>query len=823
MHAWRTSTPNRAPLTLEPRRTPQTLTPDELQKLTLVLSNRAIANYVIELKHRKTSSGIGSQELKVSQLASIFERAGLTEDDLDLLLKILKLQGIPNDIFQLFDKNGVGLVMGGSVIAYLNMLAKSNAWIKEYVDQTVAAVYQYQRGARLDPAEFARCLIAGGFGRAEIQKLYQLVKKTHSLKMPPPEYPTNFGVDGKDLVPEFNCDVRDRVGQFCVGMVRRRKGTRVEVRFLEFGDEENEWLDVNKDSQRFAGFGTFSSREQRSSFQYNQRVWAFVQEPSPPRWRSGRVSRVYGCQVQVVYKVAGRSYKRWVIPAEIKDKSLEASRRVPDRKKRIERTEDGKWWVNQIIEVLDTAGRWEPAQVLSISGIELFVHYVNWGSRYDEWVHTVNDAFKLRPLGAEIPETERERQTKAAEKEFRGALRDKFGFEVVNMAADGNCLFRSFAFHVYGSQEEHAKVRAKCYDYLESERERFCNFIGEDFKSYVAKMRRINEWGGHVEIVVMRELFGVNVEIYHRGASTLEPKPIGDVCKDIPMIRLSFHGKNHYNSVVDPKNRKAIGESKARSKTVHDLTVADETKSGGLTRNATLERTISEEIVRRGSINPSLKALKDIKEELKFTEYDYLLACQSQLRDGVIPLGDSLNAVVTKLVNAVFAKKIKKSPEKKTALGKLRGSVDSMAASFVKQLPSLCEVKGGGVGVQDIIKNFESRLLEPILWRMVSVVASGEAKPPSASREDGKAASARREGGDGDDAGGPVEDVDGFLAVESDVCLPDLPLEGDQGDGKASTTAEPGATGPQMGASRPAPKPAQAADAARPGSGTSPE
>ena len=63
MHAWHLDAQPR-PLTFEPRRTPQTLTPDELQKLTLVLSNRAIAKYVIELKHRKTSSGIGSQELK---------------------------------------------------------------------------------------------------------------------------------------------------------------------------------------------------------------------------------------------------------------------------------------------------------------------------------------------------------------------------------------------------------------------------------------------------------------------------------------------------------------------------------------------------------------------------------------------------------------------------------------------------------------------------------------------------------------------------------------------------------------------------------------
>lgn len=61
---------------------------------------------------------------------------------------------------------------------------------------------------------------------------------------------------------------------------------------------------------------------------------------------------------------------------------------------------------------------------------------------------------------------------------------------------------------------------------------RICKLL----KGQHAKNRRINiyrciplfSWGGHIEIAAMRELYNVNVEIFHRGA-VLEPRPIGIV------------------------------------------------------------------------------------------------------------------------------------------------------------------------------------------------------------------------------------------------------------------------------------------------------
>eukprot|EP00954_Amorphochlora_amoebiformis_P009424 732477-Amorphochlora_amoeboformis.AAC.1 len=62
------------------------------------------------------------------------------------------------------------------------------------------------------------------------------------------------------------------------------------------------------------------------------------------------------------------------------------------------RTNDGKWWVGQIVEVLDTVGKWEPAAVKRIRGQKIFVHYVNWSSKWDEWLSVEKHAYKLRAL-----------------------------------------------------------------------------------------------------------------------------------------------------------------------------------------------------------------------------------------------------------------------------------------------------------------------------------------------------------------------------------------------------------------------------------------
>ncbi len=53
----------------------------------------------------------------------------------------------------------------------------------------------------------------------------------------------------------------------------------------------------------------------------------------------------------------------------------------------IQKTSDGRWTKDDYVEVLDTARKWLPAQVIRISEADdVFVHYDGWSSKWDEWI-----------------------------------------------------------------------------------------------------------------------------------------------------------------------------------------------------------------------------------------------------------------------------------------------------------------------------------------------------------------------------------------------------------------------------------------------------
>ena len=60
---------------------------------------------------------------------------------------------------------------------------------------------------------------------------------------------------------------------------------------------------------------------------------------------------------------------------------------------------------------------------------------------------------------------------------FQQAMKNQHGFEIREIADDGNCLFRAIADQVYGDQELHGLIREKCCNYIELRREHFREFI----------------------------------------------------------------------------------------------------------------------------------------------------------------------------------------------------------------------------------------------------------------------------------------------------------------------------------------------------------
>lgn len=141
------------------------------------------------------------------------------------------------------------------------------------------------------------------------------------------------------------------------------------------------------------------------------------------------------------------------------------------------------------------------------------------------------------------------------------------GKTILEMSADGNCLFRSISdqlYHDFGNG--HDEVRADICDYLEGHEDFFKLFLvldddenkdeedASDFASYVEKMRAEGEWGGNVELVAAARLYRRNVVVFSAtlAAFTIEhghanKSPAG------PDLLVSYHDNDHYNSVRDEK------------------------------------------------------------------------------------------------------------------------------------------------------------------------------------------------------------------------------------------------------------------------------
>jgi len=95
------------------------------------------------------------------------------------------------------------------------------------------------------------------------------------------------------------------------------------------------------------------------------------------------------------------------------------------------------------------------------------------------------------------------------------------------------------------------------------ERDFYSQYISEDFETYVARKRKDRVFGNHVEMQAISELYNRRIEVYDVEEFLKRPdsKPRNLFQSDYKSapIRLSYHNRNHYNSIFDP-NDPRIGE-----------------------------------------------------------------------------------------------------------------------------------------------------------------------------------------------------------------------------------------------------------------------
>ncbi|KAK0400367.1 hypothetical protein QR680_003464 [Steinernema hermaphroditum] len=139
---------------------------------------------------------------------------------------------------------------------------------------------------------------------------------------------------------------------------------------------------------------------------------------------------------------------------------------------------------------------------------------------------------------------------------FAQKMKDERGFHIVDMEGDGNCMFRAVAHQIYGDQKWHDEARKLCMDYMAKNKSEFSSFVTEDINDYIERKRKLDIHGNHLELQVMTEIYARPIEIYQYDTIPLRSfTPVhtneSPANANAP-IRLSYHGKTHYNAVVDP-------------------------------------------------------------------------------------------------------------------------------------------------------------------------------------------------------------------------------------------------------------------------------
>jgi hypothetical protein len=103
---------------------------------------------------------------------------------------------------------------------------------------------------------------------------------------------------------------------------------------------------------------------------------------------------------------------------------------------------------------------------------------------------------------------------------FRQKLEINGEREIIEMSADGNCLFRSISHQLHNDYgNNHETIRNEICDYLQDNEDDFKVYLlledinGNesddvcDFQEYIDQMRMNGEWGGDVEIVCASRLY----------------------------------------------------------------------------------------------------------------------------------------------------------------------------------------------------------------------------------------------------------------------------------------------------------------------------
>jgi OTU domain-containing protein 6 len=142
------------------------------------------------------------------------------------------------------------------------------------------------------------------------------------------------------------------------------------------------------------------------------------------------------------------------------------------------------------------------------------------------------------------------------------------GFTVLEVAADGHCLFTAIGCLLVPSKD-HWEVRGIAADYLLAHRSDFEAFVEDTgcahktadvYAEYCGKIRATGHWGGQIELEALSRAFDCSFTVHQANLPPCDFNP--DARKrDRPHLHLSYHRHafslgEHYNALV-PKDPNA--------------------------------------------------------------------------------------------------------------------------------------------------------------------------------------------------------------------------------------------------------------------------
>lgn len=215
---------------------------------------------------------------------------------------------------------------------------------------------------------------------------------------------------------------------------------------------------------------------------------------------------------------------------------------------------------------------WRWAEIIEIAYDMVCVRYYNDEDSSvngtEEWINMITEGYRLRPHGSITDiESEEERKRKEEDELFIDAL-SNVGWKVIPTNRDGNCLFSAVAFLIYGDVLYHSRVRAEIVQYIIENMNYFGPIIEAfdyTFDNYINLVSRNTEWGGYIELIACEEVYDRKIEIFHsedyyfkgilesRGIHFHDEIPQSVTESSLYIItplRLSYHGSNHYASVL---------------------------------------------------------------------------------------------------------------------------------------------------------------------------------------------------------------------------------------------------------------------------------